>query len=251
MKASDFLEKDGYVNVKEITTLAKEIDKFAAKEGMKGAEIYFAPKLITKFDAAKLKDKGDAFTRKRAQIIKTKSKMPATGSRMKMQVLLRNYKGLDDTDFAKDFEAAKKALDMHHKAAEKFQESFKKASRKASEAASKQHDKAVDELIDILKDAGLSEDDIAIGKSTMGKTMVVCVGKGLYVSIGKADETKFEKTLDSLEEDEDEKPAKKAKKADKADKKEKKGDKKSKKEMDKKVVKKVAKKVEKLAKKKK
>jgi hypothetical protein len=217
-KSSDFIAADGYIDVAEIVLLAKEIDKFAAKEHMKPAEIHCAGKVIPKFDKAKTKgEKADIYERKRAQPIKIKKSMPKAGARMKMQILLRNYKGLDETEFWDDYKAAVKALEQHSKVAEKFVAQYKKNGAKLREKQAAVFDKAVDALLDILKDAGIEEDDIAVGQSTMGKTMCVCVGKGLYVSIGKSDEEKFEKTLASNEEQDKPKSKQKLKKADKDD----------------------------------
>ena len=54
--------------------------------------------------------------------------------------------------------------------------------------------------------------DYAVGQSMMGKTLIVKLPNGGYVSIGKSDATKFENAQASAEDEEDEKPAKKKKK---------------------------------------
>lgn len=85
--ASKFLSRDGFLCVEEFTALAREIDKVATKEGLKPGEIHFAGKVIPKYDSAKAKAGGDAFTKKRAVPVKVRSRMPAAGSRVKMVVM--------------------------------------------------------------------------------------------------------------------------------------------------------------------
>src|SRR5574343_761083 len=119
-KPNKFLSTDGYINVEAFVALAKEIDKVATKEQLKPTEIHFAGKVIPKYDAAKAKAGGEAFTKKRAQLIKMKTRMPQAGARMRMVVLLRDYKGLSDAhpEFDKDFDAAINAINAHNKQAE-------------------------------------------------------------------------------------------------------------------------------------
>jgi hypothetical protein len=65
---SQFLDSDGYINVAEFIALARDIDRMAAKEGLKPAEVYFSKKAVVKFDhPSKKKIDAEAFTKKRAQ----------------------------------------------------------------------------------------------------------------------------------------------------------------------------------------
>lgn len=198
---SKILDKDGYINNGEIVSLAKEIDKIAKKEGLKESEIYFVGKTMPKYDREKAKAKGDAFTKRRAQIIKMKKRMPAAGSRMKMVVLLRLYKGFDDLEgadeFSKDIDAALSAINAHNKLAEKTIDSFKKEGAKTRAAAAKVFDKNIDSFTELLVGAGVKKSSIAIGQSMMGKSMLVKLPNGGYISVGKADEEKFEKAKES------------------------------------------------------
>jgi hypothetical protein len=259
---ANFIAKDGYVAPEAFASLAREIDKYAAKEGLKPGEVHFVPKVIPKYDSAKAKKGGELFERKRAQVIKIKKRMPSSGSRMKMVVLLRLYKGLEDTDFDKEVKAALKAIDAHNKVASKTVETLKKNGQKKREAAAKEFDKNLAALEKILKDAGIKSKDLAIGQSAMGKSMTVKLPNGGFVSIGKADADKFAKAIESAKEAEanggkpvkkgfggkettsDKSDKKKVKKSDKSDKKVSKIDSKS----DKKKVKKDDKKSSKLKK---
>lgn len=192
-----FIDRDGYINSAEFSALAREFDKFAVAEGLKSADIHFVPKFLPKYDSAKAKDQGDAFEKKRAQVIKIKKRMPAAGSRMKMVIVLRLYKGWEKTEFASDIKAALKAIEQHNKKAEKSVERIKAAATKTKEKAAKIFDKNLDELKEILLEAGLKKSDLAIGVSPMGKSMTVRLPNGGFVSIGKADEEKFLKAKEA------------------------------------------------------
>ena len=197
--ATNFLSKDGYLNVEAFVGLAREIDKLAIKEGFKPTDIYFAGKVIPKFDVAKAKAGGEAFTKKRAQVIKTKKRMPPAGSRVRMVVLLRDYKGFDEAhpEFNKDFDAALDAIERHNKLAEKTIGSMKAAGAKKREVAAKEFDANADAFMELLEQAGVSERDIAVGTSMMGKTIIVKLPNGGYVSVGKADKERFLKARDA------------------------------------------------------
>ena len=208
------LAADGFLNPEFFIPLAREIDKVAAKEGLKPQEVYFTSKAVPKFDKAKAKAGGDAFTKKRAQPIKIKKRPPVAGARVKMVVHLRLYKGITDDEFgfAKDIKIAIRALEQHGKLAERTVEANKKAGAKIRERAAKEFDKNIEAVKDLLEEAGVDEDDVAIGQSMMGKTMIVRLPNGGYVSIGKSDEAKFNAAQSADDEDEDEKPQKKKKK---------------------------------------
>lgn len=200
--SNPFLDKDGLINVAAFTTFAREIDKVAVKDGLKPAELYFSKTAIPKFDAAKDKAAIDLYVRKRHTPTGTKARVPPTGARVRMVVLLRNYKGFLDndaySDFHKDFAKAQKALETHNKLAERFQEKHKAGAAKKREAANKDFDKNLDSLMDLLTGkAGVDEKNIAIGTSMMGKTVIFKLPNGGYVSVGKADAERFKKAKES------------------------------------------------------
>jgi hypothetical protein len=194
-----FLERDGFLNVEAFVLLAKEIDKIAAKEQLKATEIHFVGKVIPKYDAAKAKAGGATFTKKRAQVVKMKTRMPQAGSRMRMVVLLRDYKGFSEShpEFNKSFDLALAAIESHNKLAEKTLASLKAAGAKKREADTKAFDENAEEMLDMLEDAGINGNDIAIGTSMMGKTIIIKLPNGGYVSIGKADAERFKKAKES------------------------------------------------------
>ena len=199
MAALNFLSKDGYLNIEAFIGLAREIDKIATKESFKPTDIYFAGKVIPKFDVAKAKAGGEAFTKKRAQVVKIKTRMPAAGSRMRMVVVLRDYKGFDEAhpEFNKDFDAAVKAIEAHNKLAEKTVASMKAAGAKKRDVAKKEFDANAEAFLDLLADAGIKDSSIAVGMSMMGKTIIVKLPNGGYVSVGKADKERFVKAKES------------------------------------------------------
>ena len=200
MASNPFLDKDGYLNIPEIVALTREIEKEAGKAGLKPGIVYFSGKVIPKYDAARAQKLGEAFNKKRAQPIKTRARMPASGSRLKMQVILRDFKNMDtlDIDFEKDFALAVRAIEAHTKLAVKTQERMKAAGAKLREKAGKEFDKNIDSFItEVLPENFEEGKDYVVGTSMMGKTLLVKLPNGGYVSIGKADAARFEKALDS------------------------------------------------------
>jgi len=195
-----FLAKDGYLSIEEFIALAREIDKYAIREQLKPADIHFAPKVLPKYDAAKAKAGGEAFTKKRALLIKVKKRMPPAGSRVKMVITLRLYKGIEETEFAKDIALALKAIAAHNKLAEKTIASMKGAAVKKRDALAKSFDKNLLAVETLLVSAGLKKSNLAIGQSMMGKSMVVKLPNGGFISIGKADEEKFLKAKEPKKE---------------------------------------------------
>jgi hypothetical protein len=199
MKEMSFLEADGYINVDAFVELVRDIDKLAASEGLKPAELYFTAKGVVKADhPSKQRLEASAFEKKRAQPIKKKTRMPASGSRVRMMVLLRNYKGLDQfADYWKDYNLALKAIERHNKKAEKTVATLKERAAKMRDRANAEFDKNLKAFDDLLADAGIDEKDVAIGTSMMGKSMIVRLPNGGFISIGKADKEKFDKAVAS------------------------------------------------------
>lgn len=194
-----YLDKDGYINVKELAALAREIDRKALKKGLKDEEIYYARKLIVKHDTERAKNQGEVFTKKRAQPIKTRKKMPTAGSRVSMMVVLHLYKGLDGS-FAGDVKLALKAIEKHNKHANVFIEKNKEQAKKKREKLNKEFDTNVDVVSKVLIKGGVKEKDLAIGQSMMGKTVLVKLPNGGYISVGKADKERFDKAKHQPEE---------------------------------------------------
>lgn len=214
-KDIEFLAADGYLDPQAFKDLAREIDKYGKKEGMKPTTIYFTPKSVPAFDKKKAKADPDAYEKKRAQPVKTKSREPAAGSRVKMVIQLRLYKGIEEKEhgFSRDIKEAIRALESHGKKAEKTIEHNKKVGAKLRERGAKEFDKNLESFEELLQEAGVEAEDIAIGTSMMGKTMILRLPNGGYVSIGKSDEAKFNKAQESGDEEEEAAPKKKAKKS--------------------------------------
>lgn len=199
-----FISKDGFLDVAELTTFARTIDKFAVKQGLRTTNIWFSPRLIPKYDVDRAKIGGELYARKRAKVLKNKTRMPALGTRVMMQILLKNYKGLEDTatykeEFAKDFKAAVAAIEAHNKAAEKFIAKFKEAAAKKREKVNAEFDKNIDEAVNVLTAGGVSKKYIVIGTSMLGKTVLVKLPNGGYISVGKADKERFDKAREKAE----------------------------------------------------
>ena len=198
---SQFLDQDGYINTTEFINLVRDIDKLAVTEGLKPAELYFSKKAIVRPDhpsKARLDDA--AFTKKRAQPIKRKSRMPVSGSSVRMMVLLRNYKGLDQfDDYWKDYCLALKAIERHNARAEKVIERIKADAVKRRGVVNAAFDKNIDCFIDeVIGDN--SSVDYVVGTSMMGKTLLIKLPNGGYMSIGKADKERFVKAKQAEDE---------------------------------------------------
>lgn len=201
-RQNPFLSEDGFINLPEMIALCRDIEKEATALGLKPAEIYFAPKVIPKYDETRAENQGEAYTKKRAVPIKSRTRMPASGTRVKMQVLLRNFKKLEElgTDFVRDYELARKAIDVHTAKAEKLVEKFKAAGAKAREKAGKEFDKNIDCFLNEILPEGFKEGkDYVVGTSMMGKTLLIRLPNGGYVSVGKADAARFEKAANPVE----------------------------------------------------
>lgn len=214
--SNPFLDKDGLINPTAFVAFAREIDKVAVKDGLKPAELYFVKTALPKFDAVKDKQGVELYVRKRHTPTGIKKRAPQTGARVRMVVLLRNYKDLDTEDykdFHKDWALAMKAVVAHDKAALKFQETHKKNAAKKRDVVNKAFDKNIDSLLKLLDEAGVDEKNVVIGQSMMGKTVLLKLPNGGYVSIGKADEERFKKAQADIKakaaagSDADEKPA--------------------------------------------
>lgn len=185
-----FIAPDRFLASEEFTLLAREIDKLAISQNLKPSDIYFAAKVIPKYDQAKAAKDPDGFTKKRAIPVKSRSRMPPAGSRMKMVIMLRLYKDLPE-EFDQDIKEAIRAIEKHNVRAEKYILAGKESAKKKRDTLAKAFDKNLDSIEKVLLSAGLKSKDLAIGSSMMGKTMIVRLPNGGYVSVGKADEEKF------------------------------------------------------------
>lgn len=222
-KVADFLDRDGYLNVPAIVEVSNEMKKFYDGLGTvaKLEGIHFVKKALPKYDAAKAKAM-PLWDQKRAQVVGFKSRHPKDGARVRMVVVLRSYKPLKelnerlvnkmtddeyntyeenmnrDEQFQATVEVIKAAMEQHNAKAEKFVEQLKAKRTKDKEVKNKAFDNVIDVVTDLLVAAGLSEDDIAVGVSMMGKTLLARLPKKAgFISIGMADAERFKKAVES------------------------------------------------------
>lgn len=188
---SDFLAKDGYIDTPEFIKLVRDIDRLAAKEHLKPLEIYYSKRAVVRADhPSKKRLDAAAFEKKRAMPIKMRKRPPASGLAIRMQVLLTNYKGLDEyEDYWRDYQHALKAIERHNARAEKVIEKLKAAAAKVREANNAAFEKNVNCFVKDVADE--LELEYAVGQSMMGKTVILALPNGGYVSIGKSDKEKF------------------------------------------------------------
>lgn len=192
-----FLAQDGYIDTPEFIALVRDIDKLAVSEGLKPVELYFSKKAIVRPDhPSKKKLEAAAFEKKRAQPIKMRKRAPTSGSAVRMMVLLRNYKGLDQyDDYWKDYQHALKAIERHNAKSEKVIGHLKAQAVKKRDVVNAAFDKNIDCFITKIADE--LELDYAIGTSMMGKTLIIKLPNGGYMSVGKADKERFEKAKEA------------------------------------------------------
>ncbi len=204
-----YLSKDGYINTPAFIELVRDIDKLAVAEGLKPLEIHFSKKAIVRDDhPSKAKLEASAFEKKRAQPIKMRKRPPTSGSAVRMMVLLRNYKGLDQfADYWKDYQLALKAIERHNSKAERVIASIKTVAAKKRDAANAAFDKNIDCFVNKV----LPEDaEYIIGQSMMGKTVILRLPNGGYLSVGKSDKQKYDAAVAKAEEAEAPAKSKKA-----------------------------------------
>ena len=195
-----FLSADGYINTPAFIELVRDIDKLAVAESLKPLEVHFSKKAIVREDhpsAARMDSA--AFEKKRAQEIKVRKRPPVSGSAVRMMVLLRNYKGLDQfADYWKDYQFALKAIERHNVKALKSITSLKTAAVKKRDKLNAEFDRNIDVFINKLIGDNQSVDYV-VGKSMMGKTLLVKLPNGGVVSVGKADIERFNKAVEAEE----------------------------------------------------
>ena len=191
-----YLSRDGYINTPAFVELVRDIDKLALAEGLKPLDLYFSKKAIVRDDhPSKAKLDAAAFEKKRAQPIKPRKRAPTSGSAVRMMVLLRNYKGLDQfADYWKDYQMAVKAIERHNAKAERVIGNLKAAAAKKRDVVNAAFDKNIECFLDLAEEAGL---ECAIGTSMMGKTVIIKLPNGGYMSVGKADKERFIKAQES------------------------------------------------------
>lgn len=194
-----YLSKDGYINVEAFVELVRDIDKLAAAEGLKPMELHYTKKALVREDhPSKAKLDEAVFEKKRAQPIKLRKRPPVSGSAVRMMVLLRNYKDLDQfADYWKDYNLALKAIERHNTKAERVIASTKATAAKKRDVANAAFDKNIDCLLNKV----LPEDaEYIIGQSMMGKTVILRLPNGGYVSVGKSDKQKYDAAVAKAEE---------------------------------------------------
>lgn len=193
-----FLDRDGYINTPAFIELVRDIDKMAAAEGLKATDLYFSKKAIVRADhPSKAKLDAAAFEKKRAQPIKPRKRAPTSGSAVRMMILLRNYKGLENfPDYWKDYQLAVKAIERHNAKAEKVIGSLKAAAVKNREKANAAFDKNIDCFInEVLAEGAVEGEDYVVGTSMMGKTLLIKLPNKGVMSVGKADLARFNKAV--------------------------------------------------------
>ena len=201
--ANPFLSQDGLVDLTAFSRLETKLDKankalVAANEKQaKPARLKQAlPMLCTrkpliKFTAS-LDKKGDhKYKLARGQQIKTRTKLPAAESSIKVKVLLTfAYEGLDKALLA-EVKKAHTAAAQHNRKALKQVDGVKNEKAKIRDAQNAEFDKNVDALKEILLAGGIKESNVVVGQSMFGKVVHVKLPNGGVVSIGKSDEAKL------------------------------------------------------------
>lgn len=196
--ANPFLSADGLVDVAAFAKLNTRIvaanKKVSEANTLKrlpklATPILYTRKEIAKYSAALTKKNDHKYSLMRGQPVKSRTRMPAADSRVKMVVLLQGaYEGIDKTVMA-DVKKAVAAATQHSRKGEKVVGKVKVEKTKIRDAANKVFDKSVELLKAQL--GGLKPTDIVESSGMMGKTVIVRLGPDNYVAVGKADKTRF------------------------------------------------------------
>lgn len=229
--SNKFLNNDNHLNVaavKELEDKIQAIVKGLPVTNAKGKVIKLPipeqtftvnrRKKIEKFDSAK-NNKGDLnYLAKRALPVKATRRLTDRGSIRNMALLTifpadKMTKAYGEDPFAKLRKSIKEcvsAFNTHMKRADKTKESVTKEKTKIRDTNNAAYAKAIDAFKSVLEEAGFDMDkDMIESTSMMGKTVLLRVGKGLVVSIGKSDEEKFKAAKKKAAEQDDDAPAKK------------------------------------------
>lgn len=203
--ANPFLSTDGLVDLSAFAKLSTKIEK--ANMQVAASDANFMPdkpkrlkqvfpmlctsKPLPKFTAS-LDKKGDhKYKLARSQQIKTRTKLPAADSRVKVSVLLPFvYEGVDRALIA-DVKKAHSAASQHNKKALKQTEGVKSEKAKIRDAANAAFDENIESLKGILLAGGIKEANIVVGQSMFGKVVHVKLPNGGVVSVGKSDDTRL------------------------------------------------------------
>ena len=201
--ANPFLSQDGLVDLTAYARLdAKVIKANKALEAAnakldKPARLKLAlPMLCTrkplvKFTAS-LDKKGDhKYKLARGQQIKTRTKLPAAGSNVKIKLLLTEvFEGVDKT-LISEVKKAHTAASMHNRKALKQVDGVKNEKAKIRDAANAEFDTNVAALTEILTAGGIKPANIVVGQSMFGKVVHVKLPNGGVVTIGKSDDARL------------------------------------------------------------
>lgn len=199
--ANPYLAADGLVNFAAIDRLQASIAKIikADKEGaIKITSTFVMPRRAkpVPYSAAKAAKKDLKYLAGRAiKIAERKRLKPESLARVK--VLLQMADGLPAAVTA-NLNKAVAAIDKHAGKHVGVTDKVKAEKTKIREAANKEFDKAVSEIQDLLIEGGVKERDIVVGQSMMGKSVVVKLPSGLYISITKADAARMKTARASL-----------------------------------------------------
>lgn len=196
--ANPFLSVDGHLDLTAVSRLSSKIDtankavlKTAEKPPKNATTIYYARKPLVKYSAS-LDKKGDhKYLALRAQQVKSRTRMPAAGSSVKMSVLVPAALTGVSADVLKSIKQFESAVTRHNTKAEKVVGKVKVEKAKIRDAAESAFQGNVEQLKSLLLGAGLKEANIVTGSGMFGTVVYVKLPKGGVVSIGKADTAKF------------------------------------------------------------
>lgn len=196
--ANPFLGADGHIDLTAASRLAAKIEtankavlKTAEKPPKNATAIFYTSKPLAKYSAS-LDKKGDhKYLALRAQQVKSRTRMPAAGSSVKMSVILPAALTGVPADILKTIKQFETASNRHNTKAEKVVTKVKSEKAKIRDAAEADFQSNVEQLKALLAGAGLKEANVVTGSGMFGTVVYVKLPKGGVVSIGKADISKF------------------------------------------------------------
>ena len=195
--ANPFIGTDGLINLSAVEALAKKASEAAKKlpEPPKVLGIYYTTKPLQKYLASAEKKGDHKYLTLRAQQIRVKKSRIAAGVKPELyvkkgKVLLVDYDGLSPA-LEKQLDQFLRAANSHNTKAEKVLGKVKTEKGKLRDTANADFEKASAEAVGILSQGGVKETNIIAATSMFGKTVIVKLPSGSYITIGKSDATKF------------------------------------------------------------
>lgn len=191
--ANPYLNADGMLNFDAIAKLNKDIVAALKKNDAKAEGVYVMNRKAKpiKYSASLAKKDDFKYTKRRAIKVALRKRITET-SLGKVAALLTVAS--KDALTAKQFASQKQAISAINSHSKKLESVLVKMAKKKAairEDENKIFNQSLNMLQDILVQGGVKDKDLVVGKGMFGTTMLIRLGPENYVSITKADASRF------------------------------------------------------------